>query len=317
MSGESTDRDKHIGVCTMPLSKITRRQMLALSAGVPACFAQRPSSELAVEGYIFQQYAESLNQPLESILPKAFAMARTAGFTNIELNPSFFPLSHREKTLNLLRSYQFRMPSVYVGGALHEKTGADKAVATALEIADLCRPFGCRAVVNNPDPKPGDARKSDAELAVEADSLNRLGRALARADFQLRVHHHTPQLTENAREWRYLLRNTDPRYVFICVDVDWAYEGGFAPLPFLGEVGPRLRELHVRSARNKIWLEDVEDSDINYRQIAAYLTDANVAPLIVVELAYRPQTHITRPLEQDLRLSRIYTEKIFHLSASG
>lgn len=301
----------------MPRPMITRRQMLALSAVAPACFAQASASELAVEGYIFQQYAQWVKQPLKAILPKAFAMARAAGFTNIELNSAFFPVSQRAETLDLLRSQHFRMPSVYVGGALHEKAAADTTIATALEMADLCRPFGCHAVVNNPDPKPGNARKSDGELAVEADSLNRLGRALARAGFQLRVHHHTPQLVDNAREWRFLLQHTDSRYVFICVDVDWAYEGGFAPVPFLREVGPRLRELHVRSARSKIWLEDVEDSDIDYRQVAAYLKESHLTPLIVVELAYRPQTQITRPLGEDLRLSRLYTERIFHLNTRG
>lgn len=293
---------------------ITRREWLALSAGT-VCLAQ-PSrvSELAVEGYIFQQYAESLKQPLQAILPKAFRMARDAGFTNIELNTAFFPPERRQENLALLRSLQFHMPSVYVGGPLHEKEGAERTIEAALELGTLCRPFGCRAVVNNPDPKPGNARKSDDELAVEADSLNRMGRKLAEAGFQLRVHHHTPQLVENAREWRFLLRHTDPRYVFICVDVDWAYEGGFAPLPFLRDVGPRLREIHVRSARNKVWLEDVEDSDIDYREIAAYLRQSHLTPLIVVELAYRPQTKVTRPLEEDLRLSRLYTEKVFHLT---
>jgi len=40
-------------------------------------------------------------------------------------------------------------------------------------------------------------------------------------------------------------------------------------------------------------------------------------PLIVVELAYRPNTVVTRPLEEDLRLSRIYTEKVFGVSAQA
>ena len=72
--------------------------------------------------------------------------------------------------------------------------------------------------------------------------------------------------------------------------MDWAYEGGFDPVNFLQEVGARQREIHVRSARNKIWLEDVEDSDIDYHQVAAYLKQADLNPLIVVELAYRPAT---------------------------
>lgn len=272
---------------------------------------------MAVEGYIFQQYAQRLHKPLESIMDEVLPMARHAGFRNIELNPAFFPPDGRKKTLSILRAQHLRMLSVYVGGPLHEKAAADKTIASALEFGDLCRPFGCKAVVTNPDPKPGGVPKTDAELAVQADSLNRMGRTLAQHGFGLRVHHHTPQLADHAREWHHILRHTDPEYVHICVDVDWAYESGFKPVPFLRNVGKRLREIHVRSAKDKVWLEAVEDSDIDYRKVAAYLKGADLHPLIVVELAYRPNTVITRPLEEDLRRSRLYAEEVFGVKANG
>jgi inosose dehydratase len=272
---------------------------------------------MAVEGYIFQQYAQSLKRPLQDVIDQVLPMARAAGFRNIELNPEFFAPAMRDRVLALLRSQRLEMPSLYVGGPMHEKAGADKTIATALELGNICRPFGCKAIVNNPDPKRGEAAKTDAELALQAESLNRMGRTLAEHGFDLRVHHHTPQLADNAREWRHILRHTDAEYVHICVDVDWAYEGGFEPISFLREVGQRLREIHVRSARNKIWLEDLEDSDIDYGKVADYLKQAGLAPLVVVELAYRPNTVVTRSLREDLRRSRIYAERIFGVNADA
>ncbi len=269
------------------------------------------ASNLSVEGYIFQQYAESQKKPLGDVLGEVFNMADKAGFRFIELNTSFFAPEIREKALSLLRSHQLRMPSVYVGGGMHEKALADETIAKALEIGKICEPFGCKGIVNNPDPRRDNEEKTDSELAVEADSLNRMGQVLNQHGFELRVHHHTPQLANNAREWRYILRNTDPKYVFMCVDVDWAYEGGFEPIAFLTEVGGRLREIHVRSARNKIWLESLTDSDIDYHAVAAYLKQEELRPLVVVELAYRPATAVTRSLEQDLYLSRQYAAKTF------
>ena len=181
----------------------------------------------------------------------------------------------------------------------------------------MAKPFGCKGIVNNPDPKPGDAAKTYEELYAEADGLNRLGQALAAEGFELRVHHHTPQLADNAREWRHLLHHTDPEYVHICVDVDWAYETGFEPIQFLREVGNRLREIHVRSAKDKLWLEDLEDSDIDYRRVAEYLSEKGLAPFIVAELAYRPNTAVTRSLEEDLRVSRLYAERVFGVKADA
>jgi sugar phosphate isomerase/epimerase len=292
---------------------MTRRVFLATVAS--AVSASPLKSMLAVEGYIFQQYAQSLKRPLEAVIPDALRMVRNAGFRDIELNTAFLQPAGRARTLSLVRSFGLRMPSFYVGGAMHEQDKADQTISRALEFGNVCRPFGCNAIVNNPDPKPNDEPKTDAELAVQAESLNRMGRRLAGNGFELRVHHHTPQLANNAREWRHLLRHTDPEYVHICVDVDWAYEGGFEPIAFLREVGSRLREIHVRSARNKLWLEDLEASDIDYGRVADYLREQGLNPLIVVELAYRLNTIITRSLEEDLRLSRLYAEKVFGVRA--
>ena len=297
---------------------MTRRELLAAAAAASlSSAASPPKSSLAVEGYIFQQYAQTRKKPLGDVLDQVLPMAKAAGFRNVELSPPFFAPDIRDRILRILRSQKLLMPSLYVGGALHEEKSANETIATALQVGSLCVPFGCHAIVNNPDPKPGNVPKTDAELQVEADSLNRMGKTLAQHGFELRVHHHTPQLENNAKEWRHILRHTDPEYVHICVDVDWAYESGFEPLPFLKEVGKRLREIHVRSAKNKLWLEDLEDSDIDYRQVAEYLKQQQLAPLIVVELAYRPNTLVTRPLQEDLRLSRLYAERIFGVKASA
>ena len=290
---------------------MTRRELLLALAASSSAAAKSESSRMSVEGYIFQQYAERLHRTLGEVVGDVFGMAHSAGFRNIEVGPAFFTPDIRDRVLSLLHSLDLRMPSVYVGGPMHEKEAADRTIAQALEVGKICAPFGCKAIVNNPDPKQNHESKTSAELAVEADSLNRMGRALADHGFELRVHHHTPQLENNGREWKYILGNTDDRYVYICVDCDWAYEGGFDPLAFMRGVGKRLREIHIRSAKNKIWLEDLEDSDIDYTKIAEYLKRENLQPLLVVELAYRPNTSVTRSLEEDLRISRIYAEKIF------
>jgi inosose dehydratase len=270
---------------------------------------------MSVEGYIFQQYAARQKKPLGDVLDEVFGMAHAAGFHNIEVNQGFFTPELRERTLSLLKTNDLRMPSVYVGGAMHTRETAGATTARALEIALLCKPFGCVGVVNNPDPKPASAQKTDEELTTQASALNDLGQVLKRNGFELRIHHHTPELVDNAREWRHILRNTDPKFVTLCLDLDWVHQGGFKPLDLLREAGKRVREIHVRNAKDKLWLEALEDGDIDYSEIAAFLKLENLKPLVVVELAYRENTSISRPLVEDLRMSRIYAEKVFGLRA--
>ncbi len=114
---------------------MTRRDFLAGTALARLAPAQ-PQSELAVEGYIFMQYAQRLKKPLDAVLPEVLAMPRAAGFTNLELNDGFFPQSGRERTLAIVRAQNLRMPSLYVGGAMHEKDLADRAMAKALELGE-------------------------------------------------------------------------------------------------------------------------------------------------------------------------------------
>lgn len=294
---------------------MTRREwMLLIAAGMLSPAAER-RSRISVEGYIFQQYAERQKKPLEDVIQEIFRMVQHAGFHNVELNPAFFAPELRDRVLAVLRADSLSMPSVYVGGGMHEAALAEKTTQQALEFGRLCKPFGCHGIVNNADPKPGDVPKTDEELAFQSGAMNRLGRLLKEHGFQLRIHNHTPEMADNAREWRYMLHNTDPQYVTFCVDIDWVHQGGLDPLELLREAGKRVSEIHVRNSKNKLWLESVEDGDVDYRQVAELLNREGVKPLVVVELAYHENTVVTRPLGEDLRLSRIYTEKIFGLRA--
>ncbi len=295
----------------------TRRRLLL--AGAAGCLLgwAKPASQLSVEAYIFQQYAARQKKPLGDVLDEVFPMARNAGFRHIELNQEFFTPPLRDHVLGLLRANGLTMPSVYVGGPMHDVALAEGTIERALEIAGISKPFGCAAVVHNPDPKPQGERKGDQELRTEVESLNRMGWKLSRIGFELRVHHHTPEMLENAREWRYILRNTDPKNVKLCMDLDWARQGDQDPLALLREAGARVAEIHLRNSHNKLWLESLDYGDIDYGKIAAYLHDSALAPLLVVELAYRPNTVVTRPLVEDLRLSRIFAEQIFSVSAAA
>lgn len=290
--------------------------MLAGAGGL-ALAAQRPSSRLSAAGYILQQYASRQKKALADVLDEVFAMARNAGFRNVELSDAFFSPALRDRVLKLARSNGLSMPSVYVGGGLHEAALANATISRALEVGGICRDLGCGAVVNNPNPKPQGAQKSDAELAVQAESLNRMGRALSEKGLEFRVHHHSPEMAANAREWRHIIGNTDPKYVSLCPDLDWMYQGGMDPLALLRESGTRVTEVHVRNSKDKLWLESFGEGDLDYRAMAAALKELGVSPLIVVELAYRDNTVVTRSLEEDLRLSRTYAETIFKLGAAG
>ena len=269
--------------------------------------------KLSLASYIFVQRFQSQKRPLSDGVEEMLATAHRAGFRRVELMAEFLTPQLRTKTIARLKQNRLEMPTVYAGSTMHEPRAAEKSIREILDLAEAIKPAGVKAIVTNPSPKPNGARKSDQELAVQARALNELGIELRKRGLELMIHHHTPELVDNAREWRYELAHTDPKVVSCCVDVDWAVHGGQEPVPFLREVGSRLASLHLRNTSRGVWMEDFGDGDIDYHKVASYLEQISFRGYLVVELAYEKQSKVTRSLEEDLRLSREYAERVFSL----
>ena len=303
----------------------TRREALAKMATLAGCavlgdgFSTTPLLAgpsgyrpiLTTQIYVWTQQFQAQKKGLIEGLEEALPAIRRAGYARVELMADFLHPEIRAKTLALLEEHELAMPAMYSGSTLHQEEAAEKSIAEILELAEALEPAGLRALTTNPSPKPGHERKSDEELDLQARSLNRLGGELRKRGVRLLVHHHTPELLENAREWRHQLAHTDAKLADCCVDVHWAYRGGQEPLAFLRETGRRLASVHLRNSQAGVWMEDFGEGDVDYGKVADYLRETNYGGYLVVELAYEKGTRITRSLEEDLRLSRVYTEKLF------
>jgi inosose dehydratase len=292
---------------------LSRRLLLGGNEASAAHYAPK----LSVEVYIWIQHLASEKKTLAEGVDEVLASFHGAGYRRVELNQDFFKPELRETTLALLAKYNLAPETIYAGTTMHEAAAAEKSVKEVVELARLLKPHGTRVIVTNPSPKPGQARKTDEELETQAKYVDQLGAELYQQGMKLALHHHTPELVDNAREWRHLLQHTNPRRVYCCVDVHWAYRGGQEVMTFLRETGDRLVELHLRNSKQGVWMEDFGPGDINYKKVADYLRGIGFKGYLVVELAYEKDTQITRSLDEDLRLSRQYTEKVFALPASA
>ncbi|HEY3841059.1 MAG TPA: TIM barrel protein [Bryobacteraceae bacterium] len=292
-----------------------RRTFLqSLLAAGEALGAQQEGRLLAA-GYVWQQWAGTNNKKLGDAVDEIFPATARSGFRHMELPSAYFSPDVREHSIEAIRKSGIDVPVLYHGGTLHERAAAEKTIAEALEFADAVKSLGVKAVNTNANPKAGRAPKSDGELAAQAAALNLFGEKLKDRGLRFFLHSHDPEMAQNAREWRYMLTHTDPKLVSLCADVHWLFRGGQDPYALLEEAGNRVASLHLRNSTNKIWSESFGDGDIDYRRVAAILRHSGVRPYLVVELAYEKETRPVRSLEDDLRESRTYTEKIFKVKA--
>ena len=309
------------------LERQTRREMLtgvAKLAGAtllsqPALFGSGPAAgaryrpKLSVQNYIWIQRLEVEKKTLADGLDEVLSSFHDAGYSRVELGSGFFTQELRDKTLALLDQYKMVPETFFPNSTMYEASAAEKSVNDALELARLLQPHGTRVIVINPVPKPENAPKTDEELNTQARYVAQLGDELHNLGMKLALHHHTPELINNQREWRHLMQHTDPNRVYCCVDVHWAYRGGQDVMTFLRAARDRLLVLHLRNSKEGVWMEDFGPGDVDYPSVANYLRTIKFEGYLVVELAYEKGTIITRPLTEDLRLSRLYTEKVFGL----
>jgi len=296
-----------------------RRTFLQALIASGTSFAAAPDgrgiAQVLAQGYVWQQWANTNKKKLGEAIDEIFPATRRAGYRHMELTSSFFTPDLRAGTIAAAEKAGIDVPIVYHGGTLHEAAAADKTIGEAIEYAEAAKRLGVKAVNTNANPKAGRAAKSEDELAVQAKALNRFGEKLRDCGLKFQLHSHDPELAQNAREWRYMLTHTDPKLVSLCADVHWLFRGGQDPYELLAEAGKRVASLHLRNSTQKFWSESFGEGDVDYRKVARILRKTGAKPYLVVELAYEKETQPKKGLEEDLRLSRLYTEKVFGVKA--
>jgi len=262
---------------------------------------------VAVQLYIFGKPARRVADPLDEVL----ATAKRAGYENVQAWLDYFSSPESAKRLTaMLAKHNLAMPAAYTGGRMHVQADADKAIAGIIGKAKLGAKHGLKIVVVNPDPLKRE--KTDPELDVQAANLDRLGASLREIGLRLAIHQHSPEMRSGAREWYHILKNTDAKNVFFCLDLHWVLRGGQDPYKLLADAGrpKRVIDLHLRNSRDGVWCEELGDGDIDHRRVKRVLDEIGYEGMYTVELAHERKTTITRSLSENITRSRQYVRTV-------
>ena len=262
--------------------------------------------------YVWSQVYGREGKPLEAHLDAAFSEVAGAGYDGLETNLAFLKdEASTERFKALLDKHGLKAPSLYHGGIYHDRAKAEATVAETVALAERTREIGCQMINVNPSPKGGGAEKTDEELLIQTEYINRLGEALHQHGLQLVLHNHTPEIVNDARELRANCAYTDARYVNLCLDTHWAWRGGMNPFELMTAYRNRIRSLHIRNSVKGIWSEALGEGDIDHAAMRDLLASIDYKGWLYVELAYEEKTVVTRTLAENARLSREYVRAIF------
>jgi len=253
------------------------------------------------------QYAQRDKKKLD--VAEVISALRDCGYDYLE---NFMDLARPENNAQFaeqLRAKGLQPVSLYTGARLHEAGKASASVASVLAAAKVCKDAGFQVISCNADPIGRE--KTDEELKTQVAALIELGEGLNQLGMRLGIHHHMPEMANQAREFHYNFRHSKPNVVGFCYDVHWVWKGGVQPLDALKEYGDRIVTWHLRQSRDKIWWEDLDSGDIDYEAVAKYAQAHNLPRRFTVELALEGGTKITRSAIENHRLSREWVKKVF------
>lgn len=221
----------------------------------------------------------------------------------------------------LLKKHGLEMRSFYIGSPLHDKETVKASIEGILATADKAKAeLNTRIVVINPAPlswnrETGPADKTDEQLEVQADALNRLGAALRERGMVLALHNHDMELRNAAREFQHMMLATEPSNLTLCLDAHWMYRGSGNSQVFLFDIvklyGERVSEIHFRQSQDGVWTEVFGTGDIDYARLARELTAAGVRPHLVLEQAAEAGTPHTMDGVAAHRQGRKYVVELF------
>jgi len=292
---------------------MSRRVFLGASslalAGTPWVMGkeQQPGA-VGSQLYGWGQYYHREGKDLNAHLDEVFSALRDAGYEYAEGNLDSGRPDKNAEFAEKLRAKGLRPVSLYTGGALHND-GAEAVVERLVAASRVAARSGFEVIVCNVDPIGRE--KTEAELIRQGKALAVLGHELKALKLRLGVHHHTPELGREGREYHHNFAVTRAGEVDFCIDTHWMYRGGIAPMDALRQYGDRVVSWHLRQSREKIWWEDLDTGDIDYAEIAAFARSRKLPRRFSVELALEGGTKITRNVVENHRRSREFVRRMF------
>jgi sugar phosphate isomerase/epimerase len=148
----------------------------------------------------------------------------------------------------------------------------------------------------------GDRSGGADSYAAAAQVLNQCGEEAAKAGVTLCYHNHSWEFHDvfgDTCGMDILLRDLDPAFVRLCVDVYWVHDGGRDPALFLTEWSERVATVHLKDRKNDTFAE-VGEGVLDFPAIFKAIEPLEL-PWVVTE-----QDKTDKDPEVSIKMSRDY-----------
>jgi sugar phosphate isomerase/epimerase len=156
--------------------------------------------------------------------------------------------------------------------------------------------------------EPAGRKKTENEFDTQAALLKRIISLGEKRGIVLNLHNHTAEVENKMYDLRGTLKRIPD--IKLGPDLNWLLRAGIDPVSFLKEFRKQIVFMHLRDQlSNGKWPESMGEGNINFKEIAAVISEINFEGDAIIELAHENGFVRTRPLKESLKMSRDYMRK--------
>ena len=230
---------------------LTRRSFIAGAASLQALRmrgdAGRPRPGCQANGW-------NLDPGRFDLLLTAAREMKELGFQGFETNIRFVQtqLERVKEARSDLDAIGLEFIGAHTSLPDYEKVGMDKAADQVSKLAGQARQFGARALVCSFRGLSPAGEFTGEALDRKAKMLELAARRCGDVGLTLAYHNHQPEFRNHGAEEIALLRRTDPKLVFVMMDIGHAWLADPDAISVFASNPARAYGLHVRDFRNKV-----------------------------------------------------------------
>lgn len=234
---------------------LSRRSLLAGAAGAAAA-GLAPFGFGAAKGPRpgCQANAWNLDPNRFDLLLTAIKEMKELGFQGYETNIRFVEpqLGRAAEARAQLDGYGLEFAGAHTNVPDWEKLGLEAAAGQVAESAGQAKQFGAHALVMSHKGLSPTGEFTPRALEAKARMLNAAGRRCADLGLVLAYHNHQPEFRNHAAEELGLLKSTDPKLVFLMLDIGHAWLANPDAIDVFAAHSQRCYGLHVRDFHNRV-----------------------------------------------------------------
>jgi sugar phosphate isomerase/epimerase len=274
----------------------TRRHFLKLSAAALPAFGAQGHFPIGLQ-------LSTLNAMAKSDLSGTLAQIHAVGYQEIELTPVAYTLSV-ERLRKVVALSGLKAPSGHF-----EYTDLEQQF-------DYAKALGLAWVVCPMLPK---SQWTSAEgFRTAARQFNEWGKRAHDMGMRFAFHNHDYEFRRfgDVTGYDILLKETDPKLVFLELDCYWITQAGLDPIDLLNRLGRRVRMLHIKDRKPGFpSSNDMSPTSAHFTEVGGGSIDwpriLTTARKLQIEHYFVEQDHIDGPPIESVRTSYNYLRRIF------